>query len=950
MASGAASEAPIGGEQLDSLDMCVDLPDALDALMTDVAPPKDTFMRLGSCRGQFSREGSNAASAAHVDEDGGAAAQGGAPTGGDGAPPLAADEAAEEAQGAPATDAQAKEGFQAEFKLMGVKMVEMLTHAHVQPPPLPADFMAMPVDGPTDGNADEGALAHEPELKGGILDDDDRRTTPLSVSAPLSAGTAYSKFSRIRGTVNSYVDKMTAPTWFKDIVLGTVHALARRLGNRGEADIMNKAPYDVQAAYKQFMVRVKAIIELHKSIKTWTESPDNDALDAMLKPFAVLLGYHITVDGYMNEELNIICNYAIFKGIIKQQVSVSAAMSKRDAQALAHMVALRDRLIQALPEPPATAAAAVTVKTEGGGRAAQGAAAAESAAARPTKKPRRTKRATEDAQGKVVRGQTPLFYMATMVSDGINAWLSDLGGAAIADDGQVCVVIREICGAQEQWAAKAKQIETSVEDATFSEVLKSAVTIAMCAHPMERLRPATALARKARRVIAEQVKQPSSPAPELARSMCAYPAPKLLMEASRLHVNQSIVDDAATSAFKATSASFENHFSQLFDDALQWKDAMLHSIADHTDGGFVGIQLLFAGMGPFFTGAYSLLLKWFTASAQENVTFFVVNVQNSFEVLEIGKYMIVEIYWACAGFTCASMGNLLLESISKRGASKPDEEEAADQERLEQTAAELNTYAAAIDIFIDSLPRFSNTLKDLYERLLKCRNLAHQRMGDIFISEFGEEHKAMNPIKYETELTYVVNLCTDMPTYLKYCLDLAGALIHDTTDAGREKFTNDIIKFAGLQRIVDDETWSNLLGAFVETSIADSARVELVRSIFGDFKDVVGSQVYTVCSDSFVAARMADIAPTLNFTIGIVSEQAIAEGQCGAAFDRLVLAHGPLESLFPLGVSFEDGGEKDEKALQTSKHYMSLSDLVSFLEASGVASISVPGVTINDGN
>eukprot|EP00959_Pyramimonas_sp_CCMP1952_P377531 7907599-Pyramimonas_sp.AAC.1 len=120
------------------------------------------------------------------------------------------------------------------------------------------------------------------------------------------------------------------------------------------------------------------------------------------------------------------------------------------------------------------------------------------------------------------------------------------------------------------------------------------------------------------------------------------------------------------------------------------------------------------------------------------------------------------------------MGNLLLESISKRGASKPDEEEAADQERLEQTAAELNTHAAAIDIFIDSLPRFSNTLKDLYERLLKCRNLAHQRMGDIFISEFGEEHKAMNPIKYETELTYVVNLCTDMPTYLKYCLDLAG--------------------------------------------------------------------------------------------------------------------------------------------------------------------------------
>eukprot|EP00959_Pyramimonas_sp_CCMP1952_P253635 5299190-Pyramimonas_sp.AAC.1 len=84
---------------------------------------------------------------------------------------------------------------------------------------------------------------------------------------------------------------------------------------------------------------------------------------------------------------------------------------------------------------------------------------------------------------------------------------------------------------------------------------------------MEKLRPAATSVRKAGRTIAEQVKQPSSPAAELARTMRAYPVPKLMMEASRVHVNQSIEDETATTAFQAASESFESQFDQLFECA-----------------------------------------------------------------------------------------------------------------------------------------------------------------------------------------------------------------------------------------------------------------------------------------------------------------------------------------------------------------------------------------------
>ncbi|CAK0848798.1 unnamed protein product, partial [Prorocentrum cordatum] len=928
-----------------------DLPEIGDALMVNMSPPKDNFKRLGSSREHFSREDiSPAAGAVAPKDEGSVGAPEDAPMGG-GEGAAVGEEQVAVAEGAEETDADRHAGtIKAEFKAMGMKMVEMLAHTSVAPPPLAMGAMAMPVD-PVDARAegDDGENAsaaaepeHEPMLDGehgGLLDDDDRRVSPLSVAEPLPAGAAFANFNRIRATVNSYADKMCSPTWFADIVLGTIHSLARRLENRGEADILNKAPYDVQAAYKQLMVRVKAVIELHKGIKQWGEASDDRALDSMLTPLSVLLGYHLTVNGFMNDELNITFAYAIFRGMAAQQGSVSAAVRLFDAGTLQHMVALRELIISTCVKTE-TATSEAVVKVED---------TASAAAEPPQKKPKR-KRATLDTQGKVVKGQTALYYLSTMVSDNIRSWLGGLSEADVRDTAKANSIINELSEIVKFWSEKEKQIETSVEDDTFAEVLKSALVVARCAYTMEKVRPSTALARKARRAIAEQVKQPSTPASELARSMCAYPAPKFLMESSRLHVNQSIEDETATTNFKTCSDSFESHFSALFDDPQGWKISALHNIADKAmDGCGMDLVFFFGGIGPFFTGAWAALSTWTSACAQENVSFFVENLANSFEILEVAKYMITEVYWACVGSTSGRMGNLLMETIM---GSEPQESESAEskQERQREIDQELELYNTRLNKLLATLPRFADALKDYYDRYLKCRNLAIQRMGDIFISELGEDHKTTNPITYEVELTHVKTVITDMAVYQKHCMDLAGARADFSTATGREEFTNIIIKLAGLQRFMDGEHWSNKLEQSVDCVVADKDRVNSIGATFCEFKDVAGSQIYTACSDRFVAERMVDIAPSLTFAIVSVSEDVVAEGNGDAAFGKLVTASTPMEDLFHPGVTFVDGGRADEEALQASTHYKALSDLVAFLEASGLASFSISGVSTSDGD
>eukprot|EP00959_Pyramimonas_sp_CCMP1952_P175660 3670856-Pyramimonas_sp.AAC.1 len=106
------------------------------------------------------------------------------------------------------------------------------------------------------------------------------------------------------------------------------------------------------------------------------------------------------------------------------------------------------------------------------------------------------------------------------------------------------------------------------------EVLGAVETIAKCASGVESDRPPTAEVRQARKLILDQVRQPTSPASELARTLQAYPVGKAMMEASRTHVAQSIEDDMATHKFEVAASHFEKDFEACFDDLQAWADTV----------------------------------------------------------------------------------------------------------------------------------------------------------------------------------------------------------------------------------------------------------------------------------------------------------------------------------------------------------------------------------------
>ena len=192
------------------------------------------------------------------------------------------------------------------------------------------------------------------------------------------------------------------------------------------------------------------------------------------------------------------------------------------------------------------------------------------------------------------------------------------------------------------------------------EVLQSITVVTRCINHVESARPATHGVRAARRAILDQVRQPTSPASELARTMQAFPLGKALMEASRNHVAQSIEDDTATNALQLASATFESAFTPCFEDIENWK-LQMRSQAAGADLGL--INALFAHMGVFFTSAFGAIKKWGTASAHANLDFVVTNLENAMVMIRVGKYMTVDIYVELVGSLVPSLGDALLGSL-----------------------------------------------------------------------------------------------------------------------------------------------------------------------------------------------------------------------------------------------------------------------------------------------
>eukprot|EP00959_Pyramimonas_sp_CCMP1952_P347260 7273343-Pyramimonas_sp.AAC.2 len=202
----------------------------------------------------------------------------------------------------------------------------MMKITSVKPPPLlPDDVpeMAEPVEGADcegeDGAEEEGSQSGEAGHAADPRDTDGEEAleflkkkgaSELSLRANWPA--RYGPLVRIRGTINTYVEELANPEWFQDFVLGTLHALHRRL-LKHESNIVGKFTLDYQIAYAQLDSRCSSVIGLHTALKAWVEAQVDMLLQSTLEPFSVIVGYMLHTNNVMSEELNIVLTYATFQ-------------------------------------------------------------------------------------------------------------------------------------------------------------------------------------------------------------------------------------------------------------------------------------------------------------------------------------------------------------------------------------------------------------------------------------------------------------------------------------------------------------------------------------------------------------------------------------------------------------------------------------------------------------
>eukprot|EP00959_Pyramimonas_sp_CCMP1952_P426847 8939998-Pyramimonas_sp.AAC.1 len=226
----------------------------------------------------------------------------------------------------------------------------MMKYTRVKPPFPPEDeSMAQPVQDSADGGADDedadaasdagghhedqegqDALATEVEDGDSVLEFTKKKGVNVySLAQKWPTSSTLAPVAKIRQTINGYLDETANPKWYEEFVLGTLHALHRRL-TKHKDKIEGKVQFDIQVAYHQLDNRVSSLISLHKSVKAWLDAQVNKLLQETLEPFSVVIAYMMHTGRRMSEELNIVMLYATFQGMALNLESLADAIDKFD--------------------------------------------------------------------------------------------------------------------------------------------------------------------------------------------------------------------------------------------------------------------------------------------------------------------------------------------------------------------------------------------------------------------------------------------------------------------------------------------------------------------------------------------------------------------------------------------------------------------------------------------
>lgn len=732
----------------------------------------------------------------------------------------------------------------------------------------------------------------------------------MSLGSPFPHGnTMFHNVQRIRNTVNGYVVRMAYPRWFETLKKDTLKALQVRL-EKYSSQIIGVCVYDIQVSYQQVVARMNAILQLHKAIHAWINTQEEGKLTDTLPHFATILNYMLSAGLSLSEDLAIVCCYALFQGFFSKTGSVPYAIKHFDRSVLQDVVSIAEFQQQFLGADEESMESPVKEEPGAASRpnAAQGPPTTTASA--PVKK--RKKGETKDLGTKICTGAPVLHHLATMVSESVQKVIFRLPKDPAQVDGCVVSLAQEFSSIVDHWGALTDGLERDA-GFEFDVVLKALHTIVRCSIPSERDRPDTGSVRLARRVVNRQQHEPNTPTAEMARSMMAYAGSDKLMEASRLHMLQSVEDDTATQALNSAEEQFNQQWASAFDSLDSWCTSVA---AVCSDGGLKPVEDQFMTMALLFAGITGALQKWSPAAVRHEAEFVSDLLGNAKVVLQLGPYVMV------LGFDTAigqHLGQLTAMAESK-------EEEAG--VFFEQMKGKLRNAVGGVGLV-------SAVLKDMFNRWCSCDKALRDRAGTIAGGAEGSE-AASGFATFAEDVGSTECRLVSVLSYIQNAIELMSV-----KDATKDA----IIKFASLTRELQADSFDWRVSCDAEYADALQRATTAIR----DFMNATGLPLYEASADAFISSKLHLVDASLPFGLGGVHENVMKAAQGASSLKLLVTGVADFGVTAASGITeYVDGDTQDAVAFANIQRNQCLVDLCAFVEAGQVEGILLPDAVSPD--
>ena len=391
-------------------------------------------------------------------------------------------------------------------------------------------------------------------------DDDDALDESLpvnkfSLAEKLPAGQACAPLTRIRATVNSYVDRVVSPAWLASFKLPTVKALQRRLLQH-ESSIIGNFHTDLEISYRQLVGRIGALIDLHKSLVACNESQKLGRISEVVGPMTVLNKYLEATEQHMAPDLSIIHMFALVQHDLKKNRPVADALSHVDVAQLARW---QDELRQMPAENPEEEAE--------GSNDNEGHAKQEHTPI--SKRSRSALKATGGFRFLDVRADL-VALLSTVVVDAVQTRMHKLPKTIVQDQGPLEEFINELVVVKACWAEMVGKLEAAKH---VTDMMGSMVVVFQCVLNEEGRRPSASSVRCARRCIFAAAREQDHPGKEWAKAMSTYEGAKEAMTIAKEHAAGGLQDEAASNIYDAAVQRWEAGLGDIFDDLNLWLES-----------------------------------------------------------------------------------------------------------------------------------------------------------------------------------------------------------------------------------------------------------------------------------------------------------------------------------------------------------------------------------------